>query len=122
MNMTRERCPNPGAYVRTWKRIIQAAKTNPEAYINDGANWFDTTAAYARRSWITALHNRINARAGLPRYYPDCAHESALRYDAEQLSRMKRGTCTRPGYRFATREFRKRYGHMSTDPNCFDLT
>jgi hypothetical protein len=53
--------PNPGAYARTWRRVLDAAKTQPGAVQSTG-KFYGKSVAQIADEYAKALQDRINAR------------------------------------------------------------
>lgn len=98
--------PEPGAYVRTWKRVKEAAEQRPDV---TGWIWgsFDDATGHLRR-FRDALQARINQRGGVwMQMDPD--EESALRRDQRLLDDYLQQRIVRLGSGFETELCRRRF-------------
>jgi len=118
MNITREHYPDPYRYCQLWRRVADAATTNPKQRVDPvwvyralGSN--ARTLEELRGQFTKALHNRINYRGCLdgPRGRKDNDDYLAMcRRDQIAIRRRTQGRVIIR--RFETRECQRRFGYL----------
>ena len=98
--------PEPAAYARTWRRVKEIARTDPDI---SGWIWgsYDTAAGHLRR-FDDALQARINQRGQL-RMLIDPDRETALRRDQRRLHDYLQRRIVHSGSGFETELCRRRF-------------
>ncbi len=104
--------PHAGAYAAAWRKARDMARQNPNVKVR-GFNYWTEPVGKIYQDFLTALDNRINARAGLnnPRGRKDCTDWYYRAYRDQQA--IRRRVLDRVSvYQFETRQCRERFAHL----------
>jgi hypothetical protein len=117
MNISHSNYPKVSSYVKAWKQVIELAIASPDSLVK--LDWCTFIPAQeARRAFSTALHKRINHRAGMDvaRGGKDCSEYVIQEYRDQQALRDKHTKRIRI-YRFETKEVQKRFAYLLDNRN-----